>query len=174
MRATTGIAALPLTFMLAACASNFPASPEAYRQSAGTNPLLSSGKFEVSTPMASVTASLSKAADVCLNRTVTSTGPYRATAYGTRSFSATRRYSANLTSTPQGATLAIRAKTLQTTGGGHLLSPEPADGYFHAVVDVASSGSGTLVTYYVPTASSGDWVKTIRGWVGGSIVCQEF
>ncbi len=70
--------------------------------------------------------------------------------------------------------MSIRAQTLQSSGGGHLISPEPSGGYIHAVVDVAASGAGTQVSYFIPTAGSGEWSSVIRGWVAGATTCQEF
>jgi hypothetical protein len=114
---------------LAGCAGSLPTSPDAYRQAAASNPLYSSASFSVARPMSAVTASLSAAAQICLNKTMSSTGQYRATAYGGNSFSVTRRFTASVTNSPAGATLAVKAKTLHTTGFGHKLSGEPEDGY---------------------------------------------
>ena len=122
--------------------------------------------------MSAVTASLSAAAQNCLNKTMSSSGQYRASVYGGHSFSVTSRFTASVTNSASGATLSVKAKTLHTTGFGHKLSAEPEDGYIYAVADVTPSAGGTNITYYVPMAS-GEWADAIRSWAAGASSCAN-
>lgn len=172
-RAIRGVVPVVLA-VLGGCASNFPSSPEAYRQFAKGNILMSTEEISVDRPLSAVTASFSAASQHCFNRIVSSSGQYRRTAYGGASFSVTTQYTSKVTTSPNGAELAVRAKTLHTTGYGHLLSGEPADGYYHAVIDATPQGGATKITYHVAAINSSEWLAAIRSWVDGKPdVCPE-
>ena len=103
---------------LTGCAGSLPTSPAAYR-------LYSSASFSVARPMSAVTASLSAAAQNCLNKTMSSSGQYRASVYGGHSFSVTSRFTASVTNSASGATLSVKAKTLHTSGFGTSFPQNP-------------------------------------------------